>query len=281
MRQIDVETVMDAVSKLVQKANFELPEDVLDALKNASLKETSPSGKQVLEKIIENADIATRENIPLCQDCGAAVIFVRLGQEVQLVGGDFQQAINAGVRTGYQQGYLRKSMVASPFGARCNTGDNTPAVIHIEIVPGDKLSLSCMPKGGGAENMSRLVMLKPADGEAGIVRAVVAAVQDAGGNPCPPLIVGLGIGATTDEVFVLAKKALLRPLGSTNQDAELAALEENVLHEVNKTGIGPLGLGGSITALAVHVETKPCHFASLPLAINLQCHSARHAEVTL
>ena len=281
MRDIDVKEVMQAVARLCQKTNFELGEDVLAALKKARERETSLIGQEALDRLLENALLAKAENLPLCQDCGAAVVFLDIGQDVHLSGGDLYSAIAEGVRQGYQDGYLRKSMVARPFSQRINTGDNTPPVIHTEIVPGDKIKIAFMPKGGGGENMSRLVMLKPGAGEQGIVDAVVTAVKEAGGNPCPPLIIGLGIGATAEKAMLTAKRALLRPVGWPSSDPETAELERKVLERVNTLGIGPLGMGGTVTALAVHAESRPCHFASLPLAINLQCHSARHAEVVL
>lgn len=266
---------------MAQKSNFELGQDVLELLNKARESEASPIGREVLGKLLDNARLAKAENLPLCQDCGAAVVFLDVGQDLHITGGDLNAAVAEGVRQGYKDGYLRKSMVAHPFSSRSNTGDNTPPIIHTEIVPGEKLKISFMPKGGGAENMSRLVMLKPGAGEQGIIDAVVAAVKDAGGNPCPPLIIGLGIGATAEKAMQNAKRVLLRPAGWPNSDPEVAALEAKVLESVNKLGVGPLGMGGTVTALAVHAEVRPCHFASLPLAINLQCHSARHAEVIL
>ncbi len=281
MKEIDVKEVAQAVARLCQKSNFELGEDVLDALKKARERETSSIGKEALDRLLANALLAKAENLPLCQDCGAAVVFLDIGQDVHLTGGDLYTAVAEGVRQGYKEGYLRNSMVAHPFTGRLNTGDNTPPIIHTEVVPGDKLKIGFMPKGGGAENMSRLVMLKPGAGEQGIIDAVTSAVKEAGGNPCPPLIIGLGIGATAEKAMITAKRALLRPAGWPSADTETAGLERKVLEAVNKLGIGPLGMGGTVTALAVHAESRPCHFASLPLAINLQCHSARHAEVVL
>jgi fumarate hydratase subunit alpha len=281
MREIAASDITRAIAKLAQKANFELGEDVLALLEKAREREISPIGQESLDRLITNARLAKEESLPPCQDCGAAVVFIDIGQDAHITGGDLYKAIEEGVRQGYTEGYLRKSMVARPFSARQNTCDNTPPVIHAEIVPGEKIRIAFMPKGGGAENMSRLVMLKPGAGEAGIVEAVFKAVSEAGGNPCPPLIIGLGIGATAEKAMEVAKKALLRPAGYPSPDPETAELERKVLEAVNKTGVGPLGMGGAVTALAVHAEARPCHFASLPLAINLQCHSARHAEVTL
>jgi len=281
MREIDVRDITKAVAVLAVKANYELGDDVVLALKRARDSEVSPQGRGILDKLILNAELAAHERIPLCQDCGAAVVFLNIGQDAHVSGGDLAEAVNAGIRQGYQEGYLRKSMVGAPFSKRRNTGDNTPAVIHTEIVSGDGLEINFMPKGGGAENMSRLVMLNPGEGIAGIIDAVVSTVRLAGGNPCPPLVIGLGIGATTDKVFIMAKQALLRRVGEPNPEPEIAELEKRVLAAVNELGIGPLGFGGRITALAVQAEAAPCHFASLPLAINLQCHSARHARVVL
>jgi len=229
--------------------------------------------------LLENARIAKEERIPMCQDCGLAVVFAEIGQDVHLVGGDFYQAVNAGIRQGYGEGHLRKSL-CHPL-TRANTGDNTPAVIHTEIVPGDRLKLTVVPKGGGSENMSRLFMLKPADGLAGIRAKVVLTVEEAGLNPCPPIIVGVGIGGNFERAALLAKKSLLRELGQANPDPEVAAIERQLLAEVNDLGIGPQGLGGRITAMAVHVLMQPCHIASLPVAVNIQCHASRHQEVLL
>ena len=266
---------------MCQEANFFLPEDVLDAIKKAVDNEVSPLGKTTLERIVENASIAARERVPLCQDCGVAVVLLRLGQDVHITRGDLNAAIEEGVHRGYAEGYLRKSMVRHPFSSRTNTKDNCPPVIHTEIVPGDKLTIILMPKGGGSENMSCLAMLQPAQGRQGVIDFVVKAVDEAGSNPCPPVIVGIGIGGTAEKASLLAKEALLRPLSQPNADPEVADLEEELLRKVNSLGIGPQGFGGSTTALAVHVEVFPCHIASLPVAVNIQCHSARHKEVTL
>lgn len=269
------------MSRLFQEACHYLPEDVLNALKQAQKAEASPVGREVLDRILENADIAAREQIPLCQDTGDAVVFLELGQEVHIVGGDLYSAINEGVRQGYNEGYLRKSMVDRPFSARINTQDNTPAIIYTDIVPGDKLKIIVKPKGGGAENMSRLAMLRPAQGREGVIDFVVDTVDKAGSNPCPPVIVGVGIGGTAEKAFILAKRALLRKLGEPNPDAETAELEREILKRVNNLGIGPIGYGGRITALAVHIEVFPSHIASLPVAVNLDCHSCRHKEAII
>ena len=281
MREISSKKVTEAVARLFQEANFDLGEDVLDSLKRAKDNEESPLGRQVLEQILENAAIAKGERIPLCQDCGTAVVFLELGQDVHITGGELNTAVEEGVRQGYDQGYLRKSMVSQPFSARVNTKDNTPAVIHTEIVGGDSLRITVLPKGGGSENMSRLVVLKPAQGRQGVIDFVVKAVEEAGSNPCPPIIVGVGIGGTSDKAMTLAKKALLRPVGEPNPDPEVANLEKEILERINGSGIGPQGFGGNTTSLAVHAEVFPAHIASLPVAVNLQCHSARHKEAVL
>lgn len=281
MREITVQEITKQVSRLFQEANFYLPEDVLNSLRQAVKTEESPVAQDVLNRILENATIAAQEKIPLCQDTGTAVVFVELGQDVHIAGGDLYTAINEGVRQGYNAGYLRKSIVQQPFSARVNTKDNTPAIIHTDIVPGDQLKITVLPKGGGGENMARLAMLTPADGRQGIIDFVVKTVDDAGSNPCPPVIVGVGIGGTAETTMMLAKKALLRPLGKPHPDAEVAALEKEILQRVNNLGIGPMGYGGRTTALAVHVEVTPSHIASMPVAVNLQCHGARHKEVVL
>ena len=281
LREIKASTITETVAQLCQRANFELNEDVLAALKSAQQTEESPLGKEVLHQIIENAQIAERKTLPLCQDCGTAVVFLEIGQEAYIVDGDLYTAVTEGVRQGYTQGYLRKSMVSQPFSVRKNTKDNTPPVIHTEIVPGDRIRVVCLPKGGGAENMSKLAILRPGEGREGIIDLVVRTVDGAGANPCPPLIIGLGIGGTAEEVMLLAKKALLRPVGKPNPDPEVAELEQELLSRLNGLGIGPLGLGGSTTALAVHAEVRPTHITSLPVAINFQCHSARHKEARL
>jgi fumarate hydratase subunit alpha len=279
MRQIEVTQVTQAVKAAAITANYEVGPDLLAALAKGAELEESPSGKEIFRQLLENARIAREERVPMCQDCGLAIIFAEVGQDVHLVGGSFEAAIQEGVRQGYGEGYLRKSL-CHPV-TRVNTGDNTPAVIHTEIVPGDRLKLTIVPKGGGSENMSRLYMLKPAEGLAGIREKVVATVQEAGPNPCPPIIVGVGIGGTFERAALLAKKSLLRELGHANPDPELAALEGQFLQDVNNLGIGPQGLGGRITALAVHVLMQPCHIASLPVAVNIQCHASRHREVLL
>jgi fumarate hydratase subunit alpha len=281
MRDIAAEEVTITVSRLFQEACYFLPDDVLAALKQARETEKSPVGREVLAKILENAQISANGEIPLCQDTGTAVVLLELGQEVHIAGGDLYPAVNEGVRRGYDEGYLRKSMVLRPYSARVNTDDNTPAVIHTDIVPGDRLKIIVMPKGGGAENMTRLAMLPPASGPRGIIDFVAKTVGEAGSNPCPPLIIGVGIGGTAEKTLMMAKRALLRTVGESNADAESAELEKAILRRVNNLGIGPMGYGGTTTALAVHVEVFPCHITSLPVAVNLQCHSARHKEAVL
>ncbi|MBM3119433.1 MAG: fumarate hydratase [Chloroflexi bacterium] len=281
MRDIDCKQITETVSNLFQEACLHLPKDVLTALEQAREKEESPVAKDVLSQIIENTEISAREKIPLCQDTGAAVVILELGQEVHITGGDLETAINEGVRQGYEKGYLRKSMVRQPFSARVNTKDNTPAIIHTDIVPGDKLKISVIPKGGGSENCSRLTVMPPAKGRQGIIDFVVNLVDESGSNPCPPVIVGLGIGGTTDKTMTIAKKALLRKVGEPNPDPEVAELEREILKRVNNLGIGPMGYGGRTTALAVHAEAFPAHIASMPVAVNIQCWCARHKEAVL
>ncbi len=281
MRNIDSSEVAMTVSRLFCDANYFLPDDVLASLKRAREIEESPLGREVIDGILENADIAAKERVALCQDTGTALVFLELGQEVHIVGGDLCEAVNEGVRQAYREGYLRMSMVHQPFSARVNTRDNTPAIIYTDVVPGNRLKIVVMPKGGGAENMIRLGMLTPAMGRQGVIDFVVNAVNEAGSNPCPPVIVGVGVGGTAEKTVLLAKRALLRKVGEPSPDAEVAQLEKEILQRVNNLGIGPQGFGGRVTALAVHVETLPCHIASMPVAVNLQCHSARHKETTL
>ncbi|MGB8706814.1 MAG: fumarate hydratase [Dehalococcoidia bacterium] len=281
MRDIDCKKITEAVSNLFQDACLHLPEDVLMALKKAREKEEAPVAKDVLDKIIENTEVSNCEGIPLCQDTGAAVVMLELGQEVHIAGGELYDCINEGVRQGYEKGYLRKSMVRQPFSARVNTKDNTPAIIHTDIVPGDKLKISVLPKGGGSENCSRLTVMPPAKGRQGIIDFVVNLVEESGSNPCPPIVIGLGIGGTTDKTMAMAKKALLRKIGEPNPDSEVAELEKEILKRINNLGIGPMGYGGRTTALAVHAEVFPAHIASMPVAVNIQCWCARHKETIL
>jgi fumarate hydratase subunit alpha len=279
MRKIEVRDIIEKVKDSCMSANFDLGEDILSAFEKARDTEESPVGEEILEQLIENAKIAREEKIALCQDTGFAVFFVELGDEVTIHGGNLVEAINEGVRQGYQEGYLRKS-ICHPF-TRKNTGDNTPAIVHVDLVPGDQLKIIIAPKGGGSENMSRVTMLKPSDGIEGIKNFVVERVRESGANPCPPLVIGVGIGGTFEKAALIAKKALLRPVGSTNPNPELDVLEKELLEEINNLGIGPQGLGGRNTALAVQVEMHPCHIASLPVAVNINCHASRHKEIVL
>jgi fumarate hydratase subunit alpha len=280
MREVSVDQVRDTVERLCIEANYWLGEDVCKALDVSINQEESLVGKEILHRILENAALAKQEKIPLCQDTGQAVVFVEIGQQVQVTQGSLTEAINEGVRRGYQKGYLRKSMVRGLF-ERSNTKDNTPAIIHYDIVPGDKMRIVVAPKGGGSENMSAIQMLKPSDGIAGIKGFIVEVLEQAGANSCPPVVVGVGIGGTMEKAALLAKQALLRPLGQRNPDPEVAVLEVELLTRINDLGIGPQGLGGRITALAVHIETFPTHIACLPVAVNLNCHCTRHKEAFL
>lgn len=279
MRKIRCSHITKAASELFEKANFELPDDVKSAVQKALAVETSPAGKMVLKKILENSEIAREERIPLCQDCGASVVFAEIGQKVEIERGNFNDAINEAIQIGYKRGCLRKSM-CHPL-TRKNTGDNTPAIIHTDIVPGDKIKIIVMPKGGGSENMARLKMLKPADGKEGIIDFIVNAVNEAGSNPCPPCVIGVGIGGTAERTMFIAKKALMRKLGTINPEPELAEMEKILYEQLNNLGIGPQGFGGNTTVLGVHIEMEPCHIASLPVAVNFQCHSARTKEVII
>ena len=279
MKQISCREITDHVRKMCLEANFDLGEDVLQAFRTAQETEESPIGREIMGMLLENARIAKDESIPMCQDTGFAVFFVELGDDVRIADGNLVEAINEGVRRGYQEGYLRKS-ICHPF-TRKNTGDNTPAVVHVELVPGDRLKIIFAPKGGGSENMSRVTMLRPSDGKKGIKDFVVTRVKESGANPCPPTIVGVGIGGTFEKAAWLAKKALLRPLGSAHPDPELAAFEQEIFAAINNLGIGPQGFGGSTTSLAVHIELFPCHIASLPVAVNINCHAHRHKEILL
>mgnify|MGYP000628007515 FL=1 len=280
MRQINTEQITDTVEKLCIDANYNLGDDLITSLRNALEKEKSPLGKEVIKQLLKNAEIGKKEQVPVCQDTGFAIVFVEIGQEIALTGDTLQNAINEGIRRGYKNGLLRKSIVKNPID-RINTGDNTPAVIHTDIIPGDKLKITFDAKGGGCENMSRSVMLTPAQGREGVINFVVETVRTAGANPCPPIIVGVGLGGTFDYSTLLAKKAILRPVGSNNNDKTIASLEIELLEKINKLGIGPQGLGGRITALAVQVETFPCHIASLPVAVNIECHSHRTKTIVI
>lgn len=281
MREIKTDDITQTVARLFEHSCHYLPQDVLTALKKAREEEKSPVSRDVLDRLLENVDVAGKEQIPLCQDTGLSIIWLELGQEARITGGDLYTAVNEGVRQGYANGYLRKSVVAQPFSARVNTKDNTPADIWTEIVPGDKLKITVMPKGGGSENMSRLTVLSPAQGRQGIIDFVVNRVDESGSNPCPPVIVGVGIGGTTEKTMMLAKKALLRKVGEPNPDPDVAEMEREILTRCNNLGIGAMGYGGTVTALAVHVEVFPCHIASLPVAVNMQCWCDRHEEAVL
>jgi fumarate hydratase subunit alpha len=276
MREVVVNEVTQVVKDLFIDANCNLGDDMVAAMLQALEREESAIGKEVLAELIENARIAREEVIPICQDTGLAVVFVELGQDVHLKGGDLTEAITQGVRDAYCDGYLRSS-VCYCF-TRQNTGDNTPVIIHLGMVPGDRVKITVLPKGGGSENMSGITMLTPAAGLEGVKEFVVQWVKKSGANPCPPIIVGVGIGGSFDQAPIIAKKALLRPIGSTNADPELAAIEADLLGRINDLGIGPSGYGGRTTALAVHVDMIPCHIASLPVAVNIQCHAHRHKE---
>lgn len=281
MREISTNTIIKAVRDLCIQANVNLNEDLTTALENSLRRENSLWGRLVLEDLLENVKIARETKLPLCQDTGMVVVFVDIGQEVRIVGGALIEAVNEGVRRGCEEGFLRASVVEDPIFERNNTTDNTPAVVHIRIIPGEKMKITLVPKGFGSENMSRLKMLTPAQGVEGIKEFVLETVKVAGPNPCPPLIVGVGVGGTMEKVALLAKEALLRPLGDRHRIKKIAALERELLREINNLGIGPLGLGGKLTALDVHIETYPTHIAGLPVAVNLSCHATRHKSTVL
>ena len=281
MRELPAQSITEAVAALIVEANMVLGDDIVATLKSCVKSEASNVGREVLSQIVENAEIARADRVPLCQDTGLAVVFLEVGQDVHITGGGVREAVDEGVRRGVGRGYLRASVVSPPFGTRKNTGDNTPAILHLSIVPGDRVRVTVAPKGGGSENMSAVRMLRPADGREGIKRFVVDTVARSGANPCPPVVVGVGIGGNFELSALLAKRSLLRALGDASPDAGVASLEGEILEEVNRLGIGPGGLGGTVTALAVHVETAPCHIASLPVAVNINCHSHRHREALL
>lgn len=280
MREVNTASITEAVRKIAIEASYDLGPDVVGALEKAKKVEESAVGKAILDQITENATIAKTEQAPMCQDTGFAVLFVEIGQDVHVTGGTVADALNEGIRQGYDQGYLRKSVLSDPI-ERKNTGDNTPAVIHYDIVPGDKIKVTIAPKGGGSENMSEVRMMKPSDGLQGVKDFVIERVKKSGGNPCPPVIVGVGIGGTFEKCAMLAKKSLLRDVGDRHPNKFYADLELELLEMVNKTGVGPQGLGGTTTALDVHIEVFPCHIASLPVAVNTQCHAARHKSVII
>lgn len=280
MREIHVDEITSTIARLVMEANYVLEDDVVSAISRARSLEEAPVGQSILMQIVDNYTISETERVPMCQDTGVALIFLELGQDVHLVGGGLTEAINAGVAKGYSEGYLRMSMLNDPI-KRVNTKNNTPAMIYTEIVPGDQLKIKVDCKGGGSENMSQLRMLAPSAGWEGAKRFIVEVVANAGPNACPPLIVGVGIGGNFDKSALLAKKSLLRHVGNPNADPDWAAREAELLEEINKLGVGPMGLGGTVTALAVHIETFGCHITALPVAVNIECHSHRHKEVVL
>lgn len=279
MKVINVDQIKETVSKLCIDANYFLGEDMMKAFNTALETEESPAGKAIMKQLIENAEIAKNEQVPMCQDCGAAVVFLEVGQDVKIEGGALEDAVNEGVRIGYKEGYLRKSM-CDPF-SRQNTGDNTPAIIHTKIVPGDKLQIIVAPKGGGSENMSAIKMFPPSAGIQGVKDFIIERATQAGPNPCPPIIIGVGIGGNFEKAAQLAKEALLREVDEHSDIPEIAELEKEMLEKVNKIGVGPQGLGGRNTALALHINYMPCHIASFPVAININCHAARHKSATL
>ena len=281
MKEIDVSRIVPEVKRLCLEINYYANSDLVAKIQECIPKEESPLAREILQLLIKNIDLAAQEQLPMCQDTGAAIVFMELGQDVHLTGGDLFAAINEGVRQGYTAGYLRKSMIAEPLFERVNTGDNTPAIIHTEIVPSENIKITLAAKGAGAENMSELRMLKTADGITGVKDFIVDVVRRAGGNPCPPVIVGVGIGGNFEQCALLAKKALLRPLHEKNPDSRLATIETEVLNRINQLGIGPQGLGGRTTALAVQILSRPCHIAMLPVAVNLDCHVHRHATVLI
>jgi len=281
VREIDVKEIIPIVRKLCIDANYYIGQDVLDKIKEFYEKEESPTAKEVLAILLENYELAAKEKMPSCQDTGVAVVFVELGQDVHLVGGDFYEAIHEGIRQGYKDGYLRKSLVDDPIVGRVNTKDNTPGLIYTDIVPGEKIKITVAPKGGGSENMSEVKMMKAADGIEGVVDFVVDRVRRSGGNPCPPIVVGVGLGGNFEQSALLAKKSLLRPLNESHPEEKWAKVEEEILEKVNKLGIGPQGFGGRTTALAVSIMYKPCHIASMPVAVNIQCHAARHKTAVI
>ncbi|MDI6732407.1 MAG: fumarate hydratase [Planctomycetota bacterium] len=280
MREIKTDTIIDAIRKMCIEANCIIPDEVIALLKKSLEIEETSIGKEIIQQILENNRIAREQMVPICQDTGTAVVFVELGHEVVISGGFLYDAINEGIRRGYKDGYLRKSIVSDPLN-RKNTNDNTPAAIHLEMVPGDKVKITLLPKGGGSENMGALKMLPPSAGLEGVKLFVIEAIQKAGANPCPPIIVGVGIGGNFDGVTLLSKKAHLRPAGRPHPEPFYAGLEQELLKEINNTGIGPQGLGGRCTALAVHIEYGPCHITALPVAVNINCHAARVREVIL
>lgn len=281
MKNIDVAVIKDAVAKLCKDANYYLATDVYDCLKCSIGSEKSPVGREILQTLVENAELAKERDLPICQDTGMAVVFVELGQDVHISGGTLRDAVNEGVKIGYTEGYLRKSVVEEPIFNRVNTKNNAPAILHLDLVAGDKIKIILAPKGFGSENMGGIKMCTPSEGVEGVINFVVDTVKKAGPNPCPPIVVGVGVGGTMEMAAYLSKKALVRPLSSQNPDPQYAELENILLEKINKTGIGPQGLGGNTTALAVNVEYYPTHIAGMPVSVNINCHATRHAEVEL
>lgn len=281
MREITADQITETVARLAIEATHYLPEDVEGAIRQARQTERNPLGVQIIDEILENAEIARTRMLPLCQDTGTAVVMVEIGQDVHVTGGYLIDAINEGIRRGYSEGFLRKSIAARPFSARTNTGDNTPGVIHTDIVPGDRIHLSFMPKGGGCENMSRYQNFLPGMGKQAVIDFVCETVDMSGGNPCPPLVIGVGIGGTAEKAMTMAKHALFRKIGTHSEDEEVAQLEGELLEAVNALGVGPQAVGGSTTALDVFVETYPTHITALPVAVNIQCHSARTKQAVI
>lgn len=280
MKEVNVSDITKVIKELCICSNYYLPKDVKKKIEKYAREESWPMAKDIMNKILANIDISEKQNVPICQDTGMTCVFVKIGQDVHIIGGNLEDAINEGVSQGYIEGYLRKSVVRDPLN-RVNTKDNTPAVINYEIIPGDKLEIIVVPKGFGSENMSQIKMLKPADGLEGVKNFIIETVRDAGPNPCPPIVVGVGIGGTFDRATVLAKKALIRPLNERNKDKFYADLEEELLNKINSLGIGPQGFGGKTTAIAVNIETYPTHIAGLPVAVNISCHVTRHRKIEI
>ena len=280
MREVNVALVTEVVKKLSIEANYFLGADIKESLEKSRKEETFELAGQVLDKIILNSEIACKEEMPMCQDTGMACVFLEIGQDVHFIGGNLEEAINEGVRRGYEEGFLRKSVVEDPI-RRVNTKDNTPAIIYYDIVDGDKVIITLAPKGFGSENMSRIGMLKPSDGLEGVKNFIIETVKAAGPNPCPPMVVGVGIGGTFDKAAYLAKKALIRPINTSNKDEFYKDLEIELLEKINKLGIGPQGFGGKTTALGLNIETYPTHIAGLPVAVNINCHATRHKEAVI
>ncbi|MEJ5172593.1 MAG: fumarate hydratase [Hydrogenothermaceae bacterium] len=281
MREIHYNDIVKAVKEMVMDAEYKLPEDFIQAIKLSVNREESPLGREILQEIIQNAEVAEKEQVAYCQDTGYPVFFVEVGQDVRVVGGSLRDAINEGVRQATKEGYLRASLAYDPLFDRKNTGDNTPALIYFDIVPGDKIKIMFAAKGGGSENQSKQAMLKPADGIEGVKKFILQSIANAGPNACPPFTVGVGIGGTFDYSAVLAKKALFRHIGERHPDPRIAKLEEELLELANQLGVGPLGFGGTTTAIDIKIEIAPCHIASLPVAVNIQCHAARHKEIEI